>query len=337
MGGFGSGRHHRWHKRTVVEDCLRLSLKRLFKQGTLVEGRYTSGSLTWRNGSKDVLGNILYEADMQDSEAATFTASFSYNKAPMVQRIVRMHYTVPHYGGRRWWFVCPVTGKCCSHLYIREGALGDAYEYLIGQFAAGSGKKAGEFYTPQQISTVLSAIVTLDNQDPKLGKKKHLDSVFDFACGSGSLLLNVRNQIKKAGGTVGKIFGQEKNITTYNLARMNMLLHGVKDTEFEIFHGDTLENDWDIDGEPNDIAKIIQTYQFRTEEDRYSKRVPIETIRDEHDYNLNISRYISTAKPEQEIDLATVHNVLEGLEKRINLARDKHNEFLRELGLRELP
>jgi hypothetical protein len=123
MGGFGSGRHHRWHKRTVVEDCLRLSLKRLFKQGTLVEGRYTSGSLTWRNGSKDVLGSILYEADMQNSEAATFIASFSYNKAPMVKRIVRMHYTVPHYGGRRWWFVCPVTGKRCSHLYIREGVV----------------------------------------------------------------------------------------------------------------------------------------------------------------------------------------------------------------------
>src|SRR5580698_5133946 len=68
--------------------------------------------------------------------------------------------------------------------------LGDAYEYLIGQFAAGSGKKAGEFYTPQQISSILSAIVTLDSQDPKSGKKKRLQSLFDFACGSGSLLLN---------------------------------------------------------------------------------------------------------------------------------------------------
>src|SRR3569832_2084978 len=70
--------------------------------------------------------------------------------------------------------------------------LGDAYEYLIGQFAAGSGKKAGEFYTPQQISTILSEIVTLDSQDPTTGKKKKLEKVYDFACGSGSLLLNVR-------------------------------------------------------------------------------------------------------------------------------------------------
>ncbi|MBJ7372574.1 MAG: type I restriction-modification system subunit M [Pseudomonas sp.] len=132
-------------------------------------------------------------------------------------------------------------------------ALGDAYEYLIGQFAAGSGKKAGEFYTPQQISDILSAIVTLDSQNPKTGPKKRLESVLDFACGSGSLLLNVRKRMGPYG--IGKIYGQEKNITTYNLARMNMLLHGVKDTEFEIYHGDTLSNDWDILRELNPAKK----------------------------------------------------------------------------------
>lgn len=73
--------------------------------------------------------------------------------------------------------------------------LGDAYEYLISQFAAGSGKKAGEFYTPQQISTTLSRIVTLDSQDPSTCKKKQLKNVLDFACGSGSLLINVRKQL----------------------------------------------------------------------------------------------------------------------------------------------
>ncbi len=133
--------------------------------------------------------------------------------------------------------------------------LGDAYEYLIGQFAAGSGKKAGEFYTPQQISTILSEIVTLDSQDPSTGKKNKLDKVLDMACGSGSLLLNVRKRIKGNGGTVGKIYGQENNITTYNLARMNMLLHGMKDTEFEIYHGDTLKNQWDILNEMNPSKK----------------------------------------------------------------------------------
>ena len=88
--------------------------------------------------------------------------------------------------------------------------LGDAYEYLIGQFAAGSGKKAGEFYTPQQISTILSLIVILDSQDPATGAKPKLDKVLDITCGSGSLLLNVRTRIKENGGSIGKIFGQEK-------------------------------------------------------------------------------------------------------------------------------
>jgi type I restriction enzyme M protein len=101
-------------------------------------------------------------------------------------------------------------------------------------------KKAGEFYTPQQISSIISGIVTLDSQEPKTGPRARLESVYEFACGSGSLLLNVRHRMGLHG--IGKTFGQESNITTYNLARMNMLLHGVKDTEFEIYHGDTLKN-----------------------------------------------------------------------------------------------
>jgi len=357
--------------------------------------------------------------------------------------------------------------------------LGDAYEYLIGQFAAGSGKKAGEFYTPQQISSILSEIVTLDSQDPALGKKKKLNKVLDFACGSGSLLLNVRRQLGKNG--VGKIYGQEKNITTYNLARMNMLLHGVKDTEFDIHHGDTLVNDWDIlnemnpakkmefdaivanppfsyrwepsevmgedfrfksyglapksaadfafllhgfhflgkegtmaiilphgvlfrggaeerirtkllkdghidtviglpanlffstgipvciivlkkckkfddvlfinasehfekgkrqnrlrdgeDGEPNDIQKIVATYQNRLQGDpRYSRRVSMNEI-EKNGYNLNISRYVSTSIAEEKIDLKDVNKKLVDIEKKITDARNTHNKFLRELGL----
>ncbi len=355
-------------------------------------------------------------------------------------------------------------------------ALGDAYEYLIGQFAAGSGKKAGEFYTPQQISDILSAIVTLDSQEPATGTRDRLASVLDFACGSGSLLLNVRKRMGPHG--IGKIYGQEKNITTYNLARMNMLLHGVKDSEFEIYHGDTLTNDWDILRElnpakkptfdaivanppfsyrwdPTDamgedvrfknhglapksaadfafllhgfhflkdegvmaiilphgvlfrggteerirtkllkdghidtviglpanlfystgipvcilvlkkckkrddvlfinaaehfdkgkhqnrltaehIAKIIDTYQFRKEVERYSKRVTMERIAEEG-YILHIARYISTATAEEEIDLAVTHSQLVDIEKKIRAATQKHNEFLKELGLAPLP
>jgi type I restriction-modification system, M subunit len=142
-----------------------------------------------------------------------------------------------------------------AELSTTADALGDAYEYLIDQFAANSGKKAGEFYTPQPISTILSEIVSLDSQDPTRGYRKAMKSVLDFACGSGSLLLNVRKHITAAGGTIGKVYGQEKNITTYNLARMNMLLHGMKETEFEIFHGDTLTNDWAMLKEENPAKK----------------------------------------------------------------------------------
>ncbi len=354
-------------------------------------------------------------------------------------------------------------------------ALGDAYEYLIGQFAAGSGKKAGEFYTPQQISDILSTIVTLDSQDPKTGTKKRLESVMDFACGSGSLLLNVRKRMGQKG--IGKIYGQEKNITTYNLARMNMLLHGVKDTEFEIYHGDTLLNEWDAMREQNPakrpsfdaivanppfslrwepsesmgddirfknhglapksaadfafllhgfhylkddgvmaiilphgvlfrggaeerirtkllkdghidtviglpanlfystgipvcilvlkkckqnddvlfinasehyvkgkrqnqlseehIAKIISTYQQRNDEPRYSRRVAMDEI-EKNDFNLNISRYISTAVSEEEIDLEATHRSLMEIDVAVQSAKEKHNAFLRELGLPEL-
>lgn len=134
--------------------------------------------------------------------------------------------------------------------------LGDAYEYLIGQFAAGSGKKAGEFYTPQQVSTILSRIVTLDCQDPSTGNKRELRNVLDFACGSGSLLLNVNNQMRLHGGKIGKIYGQEKEVTTFNLARMNMLLHGLHDSEFEIFHGDTLTNDWSMLKDSNPVKPV---------------------------------------------------------------------------------
>jgi type I restriction system adenine methylase (hsdM) len=355
--------------------------------------------------------------------------------------------------------------------------LGDAYEYLIGQFAAGSGKKAGEFYTPQQVSTILSRIVTLDCQDPSTGHKNELRSVLDFACGSGSLLLNVNNQMRLRGGKIGKIYGQEKEVTTFNLARMNMLLHGLHDSEFEIFHGDTLTNDWpmlkdsnpvkpvtfdavvanppfslkwDPDDEtandprfknygvspksaadfafllhgfhylsdsgtmaiivphgvlfrggaeasireklihddnidcviglptnlfystpipvsiivlkkcrksddvlfinaaecyekdkkqnvmlPEHIDRIIETYRTRSEEDRFSRRVSLLELK-ENGYNLNITRYVSLAQEEPQVDLAANHAQLTKIEADIKSSTEKLNSYMRELGLPEL-
>jgi type I restriction enzyme M protein len=288
------------------------------------------------------------------------------------------------------------------------------------------------------------------------------------------LLLNVRRKLIDNDGYIGKIFGQEKNITTYNLARMNMLLHGVKDTEFEIHHGDTLDNDWDILNEMNpakkmefdaivanppfslrwepteamsddfrfksyglapksaadfsfllhgfhflsgegtmaiilphgvlfrggaeerirtkllkdnnvdaviglpsnlffstgipvcilvlkkckkhddvlfinasehfekgkrqntlreeDIERIVKAYQFREELPRYSKKVSMEEI-EKNGYNLNISRYVNTSLEEKKIDLKEVNQNLIDIEKRIKESTEKHNAFLRELGL----
>ncbi|MAB38509.1 MAG: type I restriction-modification system subunit M [Aequorivita sp.] len=117
---------------------------------------------------------------------------------------------------------------------IDSDVLGDAYEYLIARFAAGAGKSAGEFYTPQQVSKILSKIVTT-------GKSK-IKSVYDPTCGSGSLLLRVAKE-----ADVSEFYGQELGRTTYNLARMNMILHDVHFREFNIVQEDTLENPQHLD------------------------------------------------------------------------------------------
>lgn len=134
-----------------------------------------------------------------------------------------------------------IVAKVLSHLDAidfnlsdTEGdVLGDAYEYLIGQFASGAGKKAGEFYTPQPVSTLLAKLVTDDN--------KQIRSIYDAACGSGSLLLRVKRVYDPKGEKKVKIYGQELNRTTYNLCRMNMIMHDVHYADFDIKQEDTLE------------------------------------------------------------------------------------------------
>ena len=128
--------------------------------------------------------------------------------------------------------------------------LGDAYEYLIGKFASGAGKKAGEFYTPQQVSSVLARLVTV-------GKTK-LKSVYDPTCGSGSLLLRVAKEVKE----VSAFYGQESNPTTYNLCRMNMIMHDVHYKKFDIKNEDTLERPQHIDQR---FEAIVANPPFSTE------------------------------------------------------------------------
>ncbi|HDR4858691.1 type I restriction-modification system subunit M [Bacillus cereus] len=148
--------------------------------------------------------------------------------------------------------------------------LGDAYEYMISQFAANAGKKAGEFYTPQQVSKVLAKIVTAG--------KSEIRSVYDGTCGSGSLLLRVGKEAK-----VYKYYGQEKVSTTYNLARMNMLLHDIPYQRFDIKNADTLEEPQHLDerfeaivANPPYSAKWSADDKFKDDErfSAYSKLAP---------------------------------------------------------------
>ena len=115
--------------------------------------------------------------------------------------------------------------------------LGAIYEYLIGQFAASAGKKGGEFYTPHEVSEILSRIVTLDVEG-----SDGFFSVYDPAMGSGSLLLTVGQNLPE--GQPIKYYGQELNTTTYNLARMNLMMHGVSFNNMNLSNADTLEADW---------------------------------------------------------------------------------------------
>ena len=115
--------------------------------------------------------------------------------------------------------------------------LGAIYEYLIGQFAASAGKKGGEFYTPHEVSEILSKIATLDR-----AASDEFFTVYDPAMGSGSLLLTVGKN--RPDGQPIKYYGQELNTTTYNLARMNLMMHGVSFNNMNLSNADTLESDW---------------------------------------------------------------------------------------------
>ncbi|MBC2248459.1 type I restriction-modification system subunit M [Listeria sp. FSL L7-0123] len=120
----------------------------------------------------------------------------------------------------------------------KSDVLGDAYEYLIGQFAMESGKKAGEFYTPRQVSEVMAQIAA---------KTSNITSIYDPTVGSGSLLLTVKKHLKEDVQKDLNYYGQEKNTATYNLTRMNLLLHGVHPEKMSVKNGDTLSEDWPED------------------------------------------------------------------------------------------
>ncbi len=126
--------------------------------------------------------------------------------------------------------------------------IGDAYEYLISQFASEAGKKAGEFYTPHEVSVMMARIAAMGQED------KQLFSVYDPTMGSGSLMLNLRNYIHHPENV--KYHGQELNTTTFNLAKMNLILHGVDKEDMRLSNGDTLNKDWPTD-EPYTFDSVL--------------------------------------------------------------------------------
>lgn len=151
--------------------------------------------------------------------------------------------------------------------------LGDAYEYLIAQFASDSGKKAGEFYTPRQVSDIISQIVTYkrnagDNQ---------IRTIYDPAVGSGSLLLNVGQHVQDP--SLIQYHGQELNTTTYNLARMNLMLHGVSYEDMDLRNGDTLDKDWPVE-EPYQFDAVVMNPPYSAHWDNSSERLSDPRFRD---------------------------------------------------------
>ena len=136
-------------------------------------------------------------------------------------------------------------------------AFGDAYEYLMGMYASSAGKSGGEFFTPQEVSEILARLTLHTVKEP--------NKVYDPACGSGSLLLQYKKILDKD-PALG-YFGQEINITSYNLARMNMLLHNVNFTKFSIAHDDTLIKPYHYDDEPFDAIVSNPPYSTKWEGD----------------------------------------------------------------------
>lgn len=137
-------------------------------------------------------------------------------------------------------------------------AFGDAYEYLMGMYASGAGKSGGEFFTPQEVSELLTKITLVG--------KTSVNKVYDPACGSGSLLLKFAKILGKENVRNG-FFGQEINISTYNLCRINMFLHDIEFDKFDIAHGDTLTNPMHWDDEPFEAIVSNPPYSIKWEGD----------------------------------------------------------------------
>ena len=236
--------------------------------------------------------------------------------------------------------------------------LGRAYEYLIEQFADDAGKKGGEFYTPRM---VVKLIVELLAPTERM-------RICDPTAGSGGMLIECAHHIERHGGSPRNLtlHGQEKNLGTWAICKMNMLLHGLPDARIE--KGDTIRDpngtgipasilvlnrnkprsrtgkvpfidasgDFEEGSNQNrlrdrDIARIAATFRSFADADKYARVVPLADI-ERNDWNLNISRYVDTSDPEERIDVADAVRRLRELERERAAAEATMNRYLAELG-----
>ena len=182
-----------------------------------------------------------------------------------------------------------------------QDVLGDVYEYLIGQFAASAGKKGGEFYTPHEVSKILAKLVTLD-----VGNYDKQFRVYDPTMGSGSLLLTVRKELPSNGkrGAV-EFYGQELNTTTYNLARMNLMMHNVSYLNMNLKRGDTLDQDWPFD--TKDGIDVPVRFDAVVANPPYSQKWEPSNLKD--------PRFKAGIAPKSKADFAFIQHGLHHLER----------------------
>lgn len=242
-------------------------------------------------------------------------------------------------------------------------AFGDAYEYLMGMYASNAGKSGGEYFTPQEVSELLTHIA--------IDGKEEINKIYDPACGSGSLLLKAAKILGRDKVRQG-FFGQEINITTYNLCRINMFLHNIDYDKFDIAHGDTLTEPMHWDEEPfeaivsnppysikwegdnnatlfidaskecvkitnsnkltqENIQHILTTYQERTDKDHVAKLVPNDQIA-EQDYNLSVSTYVEQEDTREVIDIVKLNAEIEEIVAREQVLREEIQKIVMEIG-----
>lgn len=197
-------------------------------------------------------------------------------------------------------------------------AFGDAYEYLMSMYASNAGKSGGEFFTPQDAELLTRIAVA---------GKAEVNKVYDPACGSGSLLLKAAKILGKENVRQG-FYGQEVNLTTYNLCRINMFLHDIDFDKFDIAHEDTLVSPQHWDDEPFEV--IVSNPPYSIKVDYHARCVPYDEIAG-NDYNLSVSTYVEAEDTREVIDIVKLNAEIREIVAREQVLRDEIDKIIAEI------